>query len=288
MEKTTRAGKSSKKARVALDDEEDDFRAESHEEMKYTTRSGRNTTRMVIKESDTDGELDNNLFANDDNVTTVSREKSRRKLSKGRVASVHDSELIDLHAAGSVGGRITRSRSKKEGSATASASPPQEDGIVPVTNGRSDLAHSIHNTRSQSQKRRLSDDQYDPEQDENESADADGDEEMDVVPSSDSRSPSPLPQQRGSRRRSGEMEMDIEVDQTRGDGKGTYMFRSRKNVDYSIPPPLGDTELRELANAGSATRKGGPKSKGRVGWSINGTELGRYMGLPGPGDDSVS
>ena len=61
----------------------------------------------------------------------------------------------------------------------------------------------------------------------------------------------------------------------------------RKSI---IPPPLGDNELKELANAEagkSKIGKGGAKGKGRVGWSINGTELGRYMELPGPGDDSV-
>lgn len=65
-----------------------------------------------------------------------------------------------------------------------------------------------------------------------------------------------------------------------GGGK-TYSFRRRtKQINYAIPPPL-----EEVRPTKGATR---PKGKGRAGpgWSANGTELGRYMGLAG--DDSVS
>lgn len=60
----------------------------------------------------------------------------------------------------------------------------------------------------------------------------------------------------------------------------TYSFRRRtKQINYAIPPPL--EEVRPIK--GPARSKG--KGRAGPGWSANGTELGRYMGLNG--DDSV-
>ena len=73
------------------------------------------------------------------------------------------------------------------------------------------------------------------------------------------------------------------------DGK-PYALRQRAKVNYAIPPPLEDipfapqkpTSGRSGGVRGNWNR-GGPK-KG-PGWSANGAELSRFLGLPG--DDSV-
>ena len=73
------------------------------------------------------------------------------------------------------------------------------------------------------------------------------------------------------------------------DGK-PYSLRQRAKVNYAIPPPLEEipfappkpTSGRSGGGRGNWNR-GGPK-KG-PGWSVNGTELSRFLGLPG--EDSV-
>ncbi|KAG7096390.1 hypothetical protein E1B28_003833 [Marasmius oreades] len=75
------------------------------------------------------------------------------------------------------------------------------------------------------------------------------------------------------------------------DGK-PYSLRQRQKVNYAIPPPLEEM-TRPMAKSkfgGGGGRRGGPaarRAKG-PGWSATGAELGRWMGLPGAGDDSDS
>ena len=77
-----------------------------------------------------------------------------------------------------------------------------------------------------------------------------------------------------------------------GDGK-PYSLRQRKEVNYAIPPPLEDLAKPPPRQGGGRNgRNGGgganAKGKGRLGWSASGAELGRWMGMPAAGDDSVS
>lgn len=60
-------------------------------------------------------------------------------------------------------------------------------------------------------------------------------------------------------------------------------IRSAKQINYAIPPPI--EKMARPPKAASRPNKG--KARG-PGWSANGTELSRYMGMPGPMDDSVS
>jgi hypothetical protein len=67
------------------------------------------------------------------------------------------------------------------------------------------------------------------------------------------------------------------------DGK-PYALRQRRQVNYAIPPPLDEIPSappRPKKAGGAAGKKKAP------GWSANGAELGRFLGLPGP-DDSDS
>ena len=77
-----------------------------------------------------------------------------------------------------------------------------------------------------------------------------------------------------------------------GDGK-PYSLRQRKEVNYAIPPPLEDLAKPPPRHGGGRNgRNGGgganAKGKGKLGWSASGAELGRWMGMPAAGDDSVS
>lgn len=96
----------------------------------------------------------------------------------------------------------------------------------------------------------------------------------------------------------GEGDADADVDADGGDieqeGK-PYALRQRAKINYAIPPPL--EEMRPLpkpgggrgkGNGAGGTRTGGnrPGARRGPGWSANGAELGRWMGMGA--DDSVS
>jgi hypothetical protein len=73
------------------------------------------------------------------------------------------------------------------------------------------------------------------------------------------------------------------------DGK-PYALRQRVKVNYAIPPPLDEIPLAPPKPTSS--RHGGARSnwnrsgtKKGPGWSVNGAELSRFLGLPG--EDSV-
>lgn len=73
------------------------------------------------------------------------------------------------------------------------------------------------------------------------------------------------------------------------DGK-PYALRQRVKVNYAIPPPLEDIPV--APSKPTSSRHGGGRSnwnrnagKKAPGWSVNGAELSRFLGLPG--EDSV-
>ncbi|KAF9257713.1 AAA-domain-containing protein [Marasmius fiardii PR-910] len=73
------------------------------------------------------------------------------------------------------------------------------------------------------------------------------------------------------------------------DGK-PYSLRQRQKVNYAIPPPLEELSAPLAKSKPAGSRRGGlgtRRAKG-PGWSASGAELGRWMGLPGAGDDSDS
>jgi hypothetical protein len=67
-----------------------------------------------------------------------------------------------------------------------------------------------------------------------------------------------------------------------------YALRQRQPVNYVIPPPLEDLPAPPRKISGKNTRSGhsGISKKRGLGWSANGAELGRWMGMPA--DDSVN
>ncbi len=70
------------------------------------------------------------------------------------------------------------------------------------------------------------------------------------------------------------------------DGK-PYSLRQRQPVNYVIPPPLEDLPPpRKITGKNTRNGHGGISKKRGLGWSANGAELGRWMGMPA--DDSVN
>lgn len=234
------------------------FEVKETEEREYTTLHGRKTKTRILVESDDDA---TNLFDNDNDVTVVVRSKTMRSNARGsRNARIFsdDDDNATLHYA-------TRSRAKK--GASASASPPID--IVGTSNGNGIESGNTRITRSSSRritrrsaKQAAEDDVYD------EAADPDApgssEDELDAVHTTPSPEPEPG------------VEEDTEPK--------TYSFRRRtKQINYAIPPPI--EEMVRPPPKGAAKPS---KGKGRaVGWSATGAELSRYMGMPGPGDDSV-
>lgn len=75
-------------------------------------------------------------------------------------------------------------------------------------------------------------------------------------------------------------EADAEADANEGK---PYAFRQRAKINYAIPPPL-----EEVRPPPKQSKGGGRNKKNKtLGWSATGAELGRWMGMKGPGDDSV-
>ncbi|KAI0029808.1 hypothetical protein K488DRAFT_55566 [Vararia minispora EC-137] len=117
----------------------------------------------------------------------------------------------------------------------------------------------------------------DEPEDEGGSSDAEMD---DAAPSSEPAEPEPGD---GDLIVGGEDEDDAGVEVIDNDDGKPYALRQRRQVNYAIPPPLEEIPTappKPKKSQRSAVRKG-------PGWSANGTELGRFLGLPGP-DDSDS
>lgn len=75
-----------------------------------------------------------------------------------------------------------------------------------------------------------------------------------------------------------EGEPDLEV---QDDGR-PYSLRQRARINYAIPPPIEETKPLPRSRP---TNRGGARTKRGPGWSANGAELSRWMGMPA--DDSV-
>ncbi|KAF9477179.1 AAA-domain-containing protein [Pholiota conissans] len=71
------------------------------------------------------------------------------------------------------------------------------------------------------------------------------------------------------------------------DGK-PYALRQRKEINYAIPPPIEEMARPPPRQGKEKAAGGGGRAKGRLGWSASGTELGRWMGMAPPADDSDS
>ncbi|KAI9512741.1 AAA-domain-containing protein [Russula earlei] len=89
----------------------------------------------------------------------------------------------------------------------------------------------------------------------------------------------------------GEIEANGEEDEVLpSDGK-PYALRQRVKVNYAIPPPLDEIPVAppkptSARHGGGRTNWNRSGSKKGPGWSVNGAELSRFLGLPGEDSDS--
>ncbi|KAI5120735.1 hypothetical protein M0805_006441 [Coniferiporia weirii] len=252
------------------------FKVEKIEVEEYTTARGRHTTRPSYQESDDDGlglglgsGVKNNLFDGDEDVDLVDHtKKPTTRLSKRSLRGGASHRRVDSDDDGGgvpVGHYATRSRSKKAGSGSASHSPPvdidglgEDDAAPPAPGGRLTRAAARRLTRK-SARQRADEGGYEDGV-EHDGPGSSEDELMDDVHTT----PEP------------EMEEDA--------GPRQYRLRTRKNINYAIPPPLEEMTLQPPTKGGSRPSKG--KGRAGPGWSANGTELSKYMGMPFPADDS--
>jgi hypothetical protein len=265
------------------------------------TRSGRSVRRQTyVESSDADGDGDDELpvaadeLFDDTKVRKVTRSSSRRQQNSadaedededsnpgryprrqkptvrldGFIVVDEDDEMN--------GGYATRTRAKRLASKVNGGAPQ------PSQKEKQQAQRAQRNQRREALRRGASkaevEDDFFPDHTSS-AASADADGSLDDAPhTSSDLEPIPEP----------EPEPEPEDE---GDGK-PYSLRQRKDVNYAIPPPLEDLAKPPPRHGGGRNgRNGGganAKGKGRLGWSASGAELGRWMGMPAAGDDSVS
>lgn len=260
----------SRKKHVTYKDDEDAYELEKTEIelQEYTTSHGRRTTKKSYVESDDDAL---NLFNEDKEVDVVSHEEATtRQNNRSTRSSGHRTVNSDEEGDVTVSRYPTRSRSKK-----LSESPPvdpviEDDAALdvdPSTLGGVRVTRSLARRITRKSAQQLVDENgY---VDEQPSHDVPGSSEDEMMEDDVHTTPSPEP--------------DGELDD--GGEPKQYRLRTRKNINYAIPPPIEDMPPPQAKNKSRSS-----KGKGRVGpgWSANGTMLSKYMGMPVPGDDSDS
>lgn len=87
----------------------------------------------------------------------------------------------------------------------------------------------------------------------------------------------------------GEVDADAEVDQDQDQGGKGYLLRKRNpGVSYAVTLPIEDAPPQPQKSRSTGYQPRGRNGKSKVpGWSATGAELGRFLGVPQAGDDSV-
>lgn len=225
---------------------------------------------VIPRSSKKGGANDNNINADDDDIDPDAEGVVDMELDEiGLIAA------LELNNAVTTEGRSTRSRTKKETSIEAAGSPPQQDSINGIQTRRTtrstaasnnateakpqsknENARALRAQKRREQQRRQSDDQYDPQEDEDISGGHDGEDdsaelEDDVVPEDDEEEEEEIsqPETRGGSRNRKERGDGKNNDTNNGDNSrnAAYSLRKRRKVNYTIPQPLGDTELRSIS-----------------------------------------
>ena len=256
------------------------------------SRSGRRVTKMkYVESSDSEVAHPEELF--DEEPEDRPRRNSRS--SRARRAPPEDEDEEEpsvnrpLRKSNRLGGFIvgdedekmhtqgrypTRNRSKKP--------PPQPNGSSKPLNQQPQQSQRSRRLTRRTAARADQEEDFFPDPHTSSGASADADGSLDDAPHTSSDiEPEPEP----------ELEHEPEPEEE-VDGR-PYTLRQRQKINYAIPPPLEDMPKPSKNTAG---RNGGryhggghgrAGAKGRtLGWSANGAELGRWMGMPG--DDSVT
>lgn len=259
------------------------------------TQRGRKIAKKSYKESASEDDMlqADDLF-NDDNVEEV---KPLTRRGKGRSSYDDDEEddgntgflrrstrggnklkgfvVSDDEGGATVSRYSTRSRTKKPPVRTSA--PPRSTPNKGRSTGASQRARRL--SRRNARQDQDDGDVYVHETSSGASVDADGSFDDAPHTSSDADADADA---------DGEIEIEQEPE---GDGR-PYALRQRAKINYAIPPPLEEMPKPPPKRTGGGGRNGyggGAKGKGRsLGWSATGAELGRWMGMPGAGDDSVS
>ncbi|KAL5530834.1 YTA7 [Sanghuangporus sanghuang] len=284
-ERPTRASSKKKQSTKVeyADDEYYEEYTQNVEVTEYTTSHGRHTKRPNYIESDPDDEDGihppgggnaNNLFDQDEDQVEVigrqTRSSAASRRSNGNAARGGGHARVNSDEEGEVSiaapARVTRSRSKK----VSSHSPLADVDAVGDVDDADESHPTGRLTRSRSQRlarksarQRAEEDGYIDVGD----AEVPGSSEDELMEEAPSTPP-------------GDDDNNEEPDT----GPRTYGLRARKQVNYAIPPPI--EEMQPPKAAGERRSKG--KGRHGPGWSANGTVLSRYMGMPGPADDSDS
>ncbi|KAJ6615527.1 hypothetical protein B0H10DRAFT_1801270 [Mycena sp. CBHHK59/15] len=195
----------------------------------------------------------------DDEPPRRSRYSTRRSKSNtlgGFIASDDDKPRYDMRS------RVQKKRSQVNGSAKGNGTN------TPKRSGPSSRAQRFNARRARDEK----DDQYTPGE-HTSSPDTHPDSELDAEGELEQ-----LAEDEGEHEE--EREEEEEEDANR-----PYALRQRQKINYAIPPPL-----EEMTRPPQPARPGPSRKRTRTGpgWSANGAELGRWMGMGGPADDSDS
>ena len=210
----------------------------------------------------------------DEEEPPVRRELRRSSRASGMSNFIVEDEDEKMHTQARY---LTRNKSKK--------AAPQTNGSSKPLNQQPQQSQRLRRLTRRTAARADQEEDFYPEPQTSSGASADADGSLDDAPHTSSDvEPEPEPELELER----EPEPEEEVD-----GR-PYALRQRQKINYAIPPPLEDMAKPSKGNAGrNGGRAGGYHGHGRagakgrtLGWSANGAELGRWMGMPG--DDSVT
>ncbi|KAF7301025.1 AAA-domain-containing protein [Mycena indigotica] len=256
------------------DEPMEDFEQESPEKPVIAiSQRGRKHAKMNYAESG--GEEPDDFIgsgAHSDESEPIGPRTKRRNGNLDAFVTEDEEEEQGLFDGNEYGRRVLRSRRTKQ------QQPKPQTRSNTYTGAAKRNGPSEREKRLQRRQRQQAQDNYSPG---NQTSDTHPDSDIDAEGEVDDNIGELIEDQEQmeerSRRRAREQAEDEE-----DDGK-PYSLRQRQRINYAIPPPLEEMP-RPPPSRPPPHRK---KTRPGPGWSANGTELGRWMGMGGP-DDSDS
>ncbi|KAJ7062867.1 AAA-domain-containing protein [Mycena amicta] len=251
------------------DDHMDDYEEQERlppPEMTTSSR-GRRLRKTNYAESGEDaGDLfaeDKDPVASDDSEQPVRRRSGRNTRSNLNDFIISDEEdsKAPRYPMRTRTSRLKREKPKPNGVGTSRRGPPSQRGP------------SDREQRLQARQARHHEKDYSPHHTSDTHGDSDVDAEGEVEED--------LGDMLADAEREEERHRQRELDEGEEDDGRPYSLRQRQKINYAIPPPLEEMTRPPPPSRPAPHRK---KTKPGPGWSANGAELGRWMGMGDPND----
>ena len=267
------------------------------EEKNFVTKRGRAIVRRSYKESD-GSEADDPSTLDKDNAVPKQEENEgseeetsryslrtrrpkRNKNLAGFVESDDEDDVDDDEDARS--GYKTRSKSKNDRVGRNTRANTRAGGITRRSAADSRMSTSRPSRKRMSTRRTRASVDDEGYEDVPSSGSADADGSLDDAPRTSSDHDLDADAE-------GEVDADAEGDQDQDQENKGYALRKRNpGISYALLPPQEDlvAQPQKSRSAGHQPRRNGSGKSKVPGWSATGAELGRFLGVPQAGDDSV-